>query len=170
MTIIEDTRQQIDKHKIENAQLVSLGIKLLRSKLPVGDYANILNLSVVVDSKKDLQECVGNICGKEHARFRRECQFAQDNGIKLIVLVEQGHGVKSLDDVAQWVNPRLFQFERKIKSMERKGMSTSGMKAPTSGITLSKAMKTMQEKYKVEFMFCSRGDAGKKIVEILGGD
>lgn len=169
MTIIEDTRQQKDKHKVENAQLESLGVKLLRSKLPVGDYANMLNLSVVIDSKKDLQECVGNICGKEHARFRRECQLAQDNDIKLIVLVEHGWGIKSIDDVALWKNPRIDTWERKIKAMKRKGLSTAGMRPPTSGETLSKAMKTMQEKYGVEFRFCSRGDAGKKILEILGG-
>ncbi len=169
MTIIEDTRQQADKHKVENSQLLSLGVKILRSKLPVGDYANIQNLSVVIDSKKDLQECVGNICGKEHARFRRECQLAQDNGIKLIILVEHGWGVKSIDDVALWRNPRLDAFERKVKSMQRRCISTAGMRPPTSGEILAKAMRTMQEKYGVEFRFCSRGDAGKKIVEILGG-
>ncbi len=171
MTIIEDTRQQADKHKVENAQLQSLGVKILRSKLPIGDYANMQNLSVIIDSKKDLQECVGNICGKkeEHGRFRRECQLAQENGIKLIVLVEHGWGVKSIDDVALWRNPRLDAFERKVKSMQRRCISTAGMRAPTSGETLAKAMKTMQEKYGVEFRFCSRGDAGKKIVEILGG-
>jgi ribosome-associated protein len=170
LTIIEDTRQQIDKHKIENAQLEKLGIKIFRSKLPVGDYANMKNLSVVIDSKKDLQECVGNICGKEHDRFRRECQLAQDNGIKLIVLVEHGWGVKSIDDVALWQNPRIETFMRTVKSMQRKCQSVAGMRPPTTGQTLSKAMKTMQEKYGVEFMFCSRGDAGAKIVELLGGD
>jgi ribosome-associated protein len=170
LTIIEDTRQQIDKHKIENAQLISLGVKLLRSKLPVGDYANMLNLSVVIDSKKDLQECVGNICGKAHDRFRRECQLAQDNGIKLIILVEHGWGVKSIEDVALWRNPRIDQWERKVRTMQQKCISTAGMKPPTSGETLGKAMKTMQEKYGVVFMFCSRGDAGKKIIEILGGE
>ena len=170
MTIIEDTRQQADKHKIENAQLLSLGVKILRSKLPVGDYANIKNLSVVIDSKKDLQECVGNICGKEHGRFRRECQLAQENGIKLIVLVEHGWAVKSIEDVALWQNPRVEVFMKKVKSMQRKCQSTVGMRPPTTGQTLAKAMKTMQEKYGVEFQFCSRGDAGKRIVEILGGD
>lgn len=170
MTIIEDTRQQADKHKIENAQLEKLGVKLLRSKLPVGDYANIKNLSIVIDSKKDLQECVGNICGKEHDRFRRECQLAQEHGIKLIILVEHGWGVKNLDDVSLWQNPRIDAFMRKVKSMQRKCLPTSGMRPPTTGQTLAKAMKTMQEKYGVEFQFCSRGDAGKKIVEILGGD
>jgi ribosome-associated protein len=179
LTIIEDTRQQVDKHKIENAQLEKLGVKLLRSKLPVGDYANIKNLSIVIDSKKDLQECVGNICsgGKkkkngetEHDRFRNECIFARDNGIKLIILVEHGWGIKSLDDVALWMNPRIEAFNRKIKSMQRKCQPTAGMKPPTTGQTLAKAMRTMQEKYGVEFQFCSRGDAGKKIVEILGGD
>jgi hypothetical protein len=170
LTIIEDTRQQIDKHKIENAQLQSLGIKILRSKLPVGDYANMKDLSRVIDSKKDLQECVGNICGKEHKRFRKECQLAQEHGITLIILVEHGWGVKSIDDVALWRNPRIDVWEKKIKSMQRKGLPTAGMRPPTSGETLSKAMKTMQDKYGVIFMFCSRGDAGKKIVEILGGD
>lgn len=170
MTIIEDTRQQIDKHKIENNQLRSLGVNILRSKLPVGDYANILNLSVVIDSKKDLQECVGNICGKAHERFRRECQLAQDNGIKLIILVEHGWGIKSIDDVSVWRNPRIDAWERKVKSMQRKCISTAGMRPPTSGETLSKSMKTMQDKYGVEFMFCSRGDAGKKIIELLGGE
>ncbi len=170
MTIIEDTRQQADKHKIENAQLEKLGVKILRSKLPVGDYANIKDLSVVIDSKKDLQECVGNICGKEHDRFRRECQLAKDNEIKLIILVEHGWGIKSIDDVALWQNPRIEIFMKKVKSLQRKCQSTAGMRPPTTGQTLAKAMRTMQEKYGVEFMFCSRGDAGKKIVEILGGD
>lgn len=170
MTIIEDTRQQADKHKVENAQLINLGVKILRSKLPVGDYANIKNLSVVIDSKKDLQECVGNICGKEHARFRRECQLAQENDIKLIILVEHGWGVKSIDDVALWHNPRIDTWNRTVKALQRKCQSTAGMRPPTSGETLSKAMRTMQEKYGVEFQFCSRGDAGKRIVEILGGE
>ncbi len=170
MTIIEDTRQQADKHKIENAQLEKLGVKLLRNKLPVGDYANIKDLSVIIDSKKDLQECVGNICGKEHGRFRRECQLAQEHGIKLIILVEHGWGIKSIEDVALWRNPRIDTFERKIRSMQRKGISTAGMRPPTSGETLSKAMRTMQDKYGVDFLFCSRGDAGKKIVELLGGE
>lgn len=179
MTIIEDTRQQKGKHDIENAQLEGLGVKILRSKLPVGDYANIKNLSVVVDSKKDLQELVGNICGggkkkkngeTEHDRFRNECILARDNGIKLIVLVEHGWGIKSIDDVALWMNPRIEKFNRRVNSMKRKGQSTAGMRPPTSGQTLSKAMRTMQTKYGVEFQFCSRGDAGKKIVEILGGE
>lgn len=179
MTIIEDTRQQADKHKVENAQLISLGVKILRSKLPVGDYANIKNLSVVIDSKKDLQELVGNICGggkkkkngeTEHDRFRNECIRARDNGIKLIVLVEHGWGIKSIDDVALWMNPRIEAFNRKVKAMQRKGQSVAGMRPPTNGQSLAKAMRTMEKKYGVEFRFCSRGDAGKRIVEILGGD
>jgi ribosome-associated protein len=179
LTIIEDTRQQADKHKIENAQLQSLGVKILRSKLPVGDYANIKNLSVIIDSKRDLQECMKNICGggmkkkngeTEHDRFRNECILARDNGIKLIVLVEHGWGIKSIDDVSLWINPRIEAFNRTVKAMQRKCQSTAGMRAPNTGLTLAKSMRTMQEKYGVEFQFCSRGDAGKKILELLGGD
>lgn len=40
----------------------------------------------------------------------------------------------------------------------------------TNGVTLMKACMTMQKKYGVEFMFCSSKDAGRKIIELLGGD
>lgn len=52
MTIIEDTRQQPGKHEIKHRFFADNDIKVVRSKLPVGDYANIKNLSVVVDTKK----------------------------------------------------------------------------------------------------------------------
>ena len=38
---------------------------------------------MAVDTKKDMQEIVGNICGVQHARFRDECILAQKNGITL---------------------------------------------------------------------------------------
>ena len=107
ITIIEDTRQQAGKHKYENKQLEALGAKILRSKLPCGDYALMTKMSVVVDSKKDMQEIVGNICGRQHERFRRELRLAQENHIRLIVLIENTDGITCIEDVFEWQNPRL---------------------------------------------------------------
>jgi ribosome-associated protein len=176
VTIIEDTRQQAGKHRVENAQLRSLGVNLLRSKLPCGDYAVMTNLSVVVDSKKDMQEIVGNICGKQHDRFRRELQLAQENSIKLIILFENADGITCVEDVFKWQNPRLKIMKN---SQEVIGFYRNGRpkykKVPkypraTSGKTLAKAMLTMEAKYGVEFKFCQRSEAGKRILELLGVD
>lgn len=171
MTIIEDTRQQKDKHKIENAQLEQLGVKLLRSKLPVGDYAVINNLSVVVDSKKDLQEVISNVCGKQHERFRNECLLAQENNIKLIILIEHGKGIASIENVSNWKNPRLHIMKSIVigKNALGKPIRKQVQKYPsaTTGETLAKVMNTMHEKYGVVWKFCTREEAGARIIELL---
>ena len=76
--------------------------------------------NVTVDTKKDIQELVGNVCGKQHARFRDECILAQNNGIKLYVLVQNDGGlingtkdiynptIRTLEDLHKWKNPETF--------------------------------------------------------------
>ena len=83
MTIIEDTRQQAEKHKLKHRYFADNQIKVVRSKLLVGDYANIKNMSVIVDTKKDIQEIIGNVTNG-HKRFVSECDLAYENDIKLI--------------------------------------------------------------------------------------
>ena len=90
MIIIEDTRNQIGKHDRLNADLIKLGYKVIRSKLYVGDYAKIDDMSICVDTKRNWEELAGNICGPQHVRFRNECTKAQENGIQLVVLIEDG--------------------------------------------------------------------------------
>ena len=132
------------------------------------------NMSIVIDTKQDLQECVNNICGAEHERFRRECLLAQENGIKLIVLVEEDqtddngrYVVNSLADVKNWYNPRRSIFVRKnINGTWRRVQKYPNA---TNGNTLMKAMITMQTKYGVEFQFCRKKDAGRRIIELLRG-
>lgn len=169
-TLMIDTRQQVGKHTIKDKYFESVGVPIVRSKLPVGDYGCMQNMSVVVDTKKDIQELVSDICGKQHERFRRELELAQDNGIKLYVIVENRGGyvdkkqtiynpaVKKLDDLHGWINPRLFLF--------RNGRQL--YPTATKGITLQKACHTMQEKYGVTFLFCTPEESGKHILDILG--
>lgn len=127
---------------------------------------------ISVDTKKDMQEITGNICGKAHQRFRDECILAQNNGIKLYVLVENTDGIKTVQDVFKWHNPRLHRYN-KIAYMHKYGkwLNVPLPKAePTSGTILAKAMLTMQLKYGVEFVFCRPEDAGAKVLELLGAN
>lgn len=193
MMLIEDKGQKEGQHILKNRYFKNNEIEVLRAPLPVGDYiiasdkvvdvihrksARNMELKkmdflgtydVSVDTKKDMQEIVGNICGKAHPRFRDECILAQNNGIKLYVLVENTDKVHSIDDVFRWKNPRLYRYN-KIAYMHNAGkwLNTALPKAkPTSGETLAKAMLTMQLKYGVEFVFCRPEDAGAKVIELL---
>ena len=106
MWIIEDTRQQNEKHEIKHAWFKDAGVQVIRCKLPFGDYA--LPPSIAVDTKKGLEEIANNICGSssEHQRFKRECIAARDAGCHLYFLIENDIGITSVDQVHTWQNPR----------------------------------------------------------------
>lgn len=193
LLLIEDKGQKEGQHILKNRYFENNEIEVLRAPLPVGDYivvddkvSDVIHrkakrnmevkkmdflgtYTVAVDTKKDMQEIIGNICGKSHPRFRDECILAQNNGIKLYVLVENADGVKSVEDVFKWRNPRLERYNR-IKYMQSCGkwLNTSiPITPPTSGKTLAKSMLTMQLKYGVEFVFCRPEEAGEKVIALL---
>lgn len=151
MILIEDTRNVVTKHKIKNAYFKSQGIKVVRTKLFCGDYSRLDCQTVCVDSKKDIIEVAANICGSQHERFRNECIRAKENGIKLIILIEENF---TLETLKMWQSPK-----------NKKGKLLTQVK----GETLSKAMATMQEKYGCEFRFTTKENSGKIIIEILSG-
>lgn len=149
MTIVEDTRQQDKKHLVKQKYFADNGIKVVRSKLPLGDYANIKDMSVIVDTKRDIQEIIGNVV-HQHERFIAECQLAKDSDIQLIVLIENTDNVNVLADLAKWYNKRLIRNPK-----------------ATKGITLFKILYTIQKKYGVKFEFCHPYEAGEKVIELL---
>ena len=149
--------------------------------LPVGDYCLINDklqsiidrrgdklkkidligsLDMVVDTKKDLLEVCSNICSGSHSRFRDEMILAQENNIKLYVLVEEP-GITDVRDVFKWTNPRYFYYRAQVK----KGAAPKA--PPTNGQTLAKAMITCQHKYGVQWLFCGRNETGEKLIDIL---
>lgn len=148
MVIIEDTRQQTGKHDIKHSWFVSHGISLVRCKLPWGDYA--IAPKITIDTKRDMDEIAGNICGKEHKRFINECKSARDAGCKLIILVENDLGITDISQVHLWDNPRSIYSADCVQ-----------------GARLQKAMTTIQERYDVTFLFCSPEDSAQKITELL---
>lgn len=170
MIILEDTRQQAQKHGIKHRWFEQNGIVVRRQALYVGDYTLPTDQSVCIDSKFSIQELVGDICGKQHERFRNECIRAQEAGIKLIVLVENvggkvGRGeiynptITRLEDLHKWKNPRLFIFYGNKQKYP----------SATRGVTLQKACITMRAKYGVRFLFCTPQQSAQKIVELLKG-
>lgn len=151
MIIIHDTRDQTGKHNNVTDYLAAQGHTVIRSKMYVGDVALFENQLRCIDLKKDLNEVAGNVC-QQHDRFQREMLRAKELGIQLVILVEHGRGVRSIEDVERWVNPRLKKNPR-----------------ATTGATLAKVMRTMQERYGVRWEFTTKAECGKRIVEILGG-
>ena len=153
MHIIEDSRQQAGKHKTKHEKWAEHGVNLYRCALPYGDYAKPPRVSV--DTKASMLEIAQNIGGskKEHARFRNELIRAKDCGAHLYVLVENEEGIKNLQDVATWTNPRLIDYPDAI-----------------TGDRLAKAMATMQERYGVTFLFCHPQQAAGIIYALLERD
>ena len=151
MTIQIDSRE----HKWELAriqrQLTALGCKTIVSKLYVGDYQSLDNPRLVIDRKKDLLELCGNVT-QQHERFQRELIKAQEAGIRLIILIEHGSDIQSLEDVYFWDNPRLLQSPK-----------------ATTGKGLYKSLCTIRNRYNVRFEFCTKQETGKKIMELLDG-
>lgn len=147
--IVEDTRNQVAKHRLLNDMLKAKGFAVIRSKLLVGDYTRLDDMRVCVDTKKDIDEVAGNICGKQHERFREECIRARDNFIQLVILIEE---MPPNGELEQWVSEK-----------KRKG----GKDRKAIGKTLKKAMETMSDKYGVRFEFTTRENCANRIIELL---
>lgn len=195
--IAYDRAQKAGKHEIKHNWIKNHGHELIALPLPVGDYIAVtpevqdtirrrgdrlkkMDLLAVthttIDTKQNLLEVCNNLVGPSHRRFRDEAILAQQNGIRFIVLVEDGAKIKCLDDVKNWVNPRRWQYCKKH------GISTSGDvegeiaefvqhggdKPPTPGPQLAKMMRTMSDRYGIIWEFCDKKHTGRRIVEILG--
>lgn len=175
MILLEDTRNQVSKHKMKNNWFAENDIEVRRTKLYVGDYTLPANQKICVDTKENIGEIVNNICGKSHERFRNELIRAQEAEIQLYILVENEDGINCLEDVKKWHNPRLDIYVRDTSNLlgyYQNGRPRFGKKrkypTATKGITLFKAMYTMQEKYGARFIFCHPNEAGAKVIELLG--
>lgn len=144
MLIEMDTRNQKDEYVTD--YLDNQGIKWIRSKLYAGDIKLLNSTKVIIDIKKDLLEMCGNLTSlKEHQRIKREIERAKEIGCERFIFLIKEPKIKGVDEVVNWSSKRT-----KVK-----------------GETLMKIMKTMNERYNVEFMFTTKENAGKKIMELL---
>lgn len=175
MTIGVDKNQLIGSHGASNqrkhSQMVREGATLLPLRIPFGDYIRINDaiqhlidmsgadaihkrdlldlIDLSIDTKKSLVEVCGNICSKQHERFKEELKKADG---RMILLIEEPE-IETLEDVWWWDNPRLKVNPR-----------------ATKGTALYKSLCTIRDEYKVDIRFCNRKDTGKEIIKFLGGN
>ena len=161
MTLYEDSRQQVGKHKNIERYCEKHGIQLVRKCLSVGDYMDDPeNGKVSVDTKMDLMELCKDVMSSDHRRFRAECIRAQEQGIQLIVLVEEEppYGKVDLWEVPRWKGAS-NKFHRYGDPLTRVN--------PTP---FRKALETMTAKYGVKFRFCQRSQTPVSVIKYLKGE
>lgn len=160
-----DTRQKPKQWDWLKEIFTTKGYQIKDDKpMTYGDYCMPPNLSVLVDTKYDIMEIVGNVI-QQHERFTRELQGAYDMGAKLYILILDER-VKCIEDLNKWENPRTKLWAIQRARAIKKGGSYR-KQPPTSGKQLAKILTTMQEKYHTEFLFCTKTECPEKIIELL---
>lgn len=157
--IIQDTREKPGCHNPIENYCKENNIPLLRTKLPFGDYTLVNDMSLTIDFKANFLELEGNLT-KDHVRFRNEITNANAYGIDVVILIEEDKKYLNLDEFA------MFYKIPRWKSTTDKHKRGQPM-AYFNVETIVKAMKTMQEKYRVIFEFTTKEECPKRIIEIL---
>ena len=164
MQIMIDTREKQHAIKRILSEFEKHSIQSISSKLYVGDYMSLDNPRLIIDRKQNLQELCGNVC-QQHERFKRELLKAMDAGIQLVILVEHGADIKSLEDVYFWKNPRKHEVRWRIVNGKKEKYVVSAK--AVDGNQLYKSLCTIRDRYHVRFEFCEKKDTGTRIAEIL---
>ena len=104
-------------------------------------------------------ELCKDIMSSDHRRFRDECIRAKEQGIQLVILIEEypPYGKVDLWEVPRWRSSN--RFHRYGDPMTR-----------VDPRALRKAMITMMVKYGVRFEFCTRRQTPSRVIKILKGD
>lgn len=166
MDIQIDTREKARAIKKIVQTFENEGVNYFTSKLLVGDYMNLDNPRIIIDRKQNLQELCGNVC-QQHERFKRELVKAMSANIQLIILIEHGADIQSLEDVYFWQNPRKHEVRWRVVNGKREKYVVSAK--AVDGNQLYKSLCTIGDRYNVRFEFCEKKDTGRRILELLGG-
>lgn len=144
MVIYElDTRNKKDDYVTKYFD--KQGIKWIRNKLYAGDVKLLNDTRVIIDLKANIEEIAHNLCNtQEHIRIRKELEKAKEIGCEEFIFLIKSN-IKSADDLINW-----YSTKTKVK-----------------GSVLVKVMSTMKERYGCRFIFTTRANAPKKIIELL---
>lgn len=167
-TIYIDTRQKVGKHDHKHGKWEAQGIELVPRALSFGDYmAPDSNISV--DTKMSIQELAMDV-GKDHARFVREIERANAAGHRLVVLVEAPRRYTTVGNLFAWKSGVCCRcrYSKVCNPREVKGRRCRRGTKPMQGDTLAKIANSLAERHGVVFEFCTKGEAAKRICELLG--
>ena len=142
--IVVDTREKKNKSILKYFD--STNQDYIISKLDAGDYMIYKDYKTIIDKKDGLLELAHNLCNtSEHERIKREIKRAKELGCVNFIFLIQDSKIKTIEDIKKWTSSYT-----KVK-----------------GSTLYKIMKTMKEKYNIRFMFVSKKNIGKMIIDLL---
>ena len=168
MILICDSRQQAGKHKNIDAYCKRMGIEQVTQCLENGDYmegerdenGNVHPVGKIsVDTKFSIMELSKDIMSRDHERFRNCCIRAKEQGIQLVILIEEE---PPKGKIALWEVPKWETSDR----FHRKGDPMTLVNPEA----LRKAMLTMWQKYGVIFEFCTRKKSPARVIQILKGE
>lgn len=126
-----------------------------------------------------------NLYVQRYGFLHRDIKRAVNNGTKFILLIEANRSINSIDDVEhRFVNKRQWLYEQRVRKdwdiprgvdfaqavAELRSQGANIPIGPMGGERVAKIMRTMNEKYDVEFQFCRKNESGKRILELLGVD
>ena len=140
--ILCDTREQKWRHVEDYFKVNDIPYRV--QKLDYGDYMNEYVPGISVDRKASLDELASNLCSSDSSRFWREIRGAYKEGIRIVILVEDGR-IHALPDVIAWRS----RYSR------------------ITGAKLFEKMFAISNAYGVDFQFCDRYHTGQRIKEIL---
>ena len=113
-------------------------------KLDVGDYMLDGGIATI-DRKQNVEEICKNLTNPaDKQRFFAEARRAMDQGLRLIVLIESNR-YRQIVDLKTWRS----KYSR------------------VPGTVLCRQMERLRFAYGVQFRFCAKNSAGRRIVEIL---
>ena len=104
-------------------------------------------LVTVIDRKQNLTELAHNLLSPDRGRFYREVRRAREEGIRLIILCENGGGIRTFEDVKRW-KPKYGKV---------------------TGKALADAIFRLEIAYQVPVLYCDKRSTGRRIAEILMG-
>lgn len=141
---IFDTREKKNDHI--KAYFDRNGIAYRVEKLDVGDYMAVGG-KITIDRKASIEEISKNLTNRsDKIRFWNEVRLSIDLGLHLIVLIETSK-YREIKDLSMWKSKY----------------------SPVYGGALIKEMEKLKHAYNVDFLFCDKRSAGKKIVKLIGG-
>ena len=97
--ILVDTREQANQFVLKYFQENLIPYR--EQKLDEGDYALEGQDDIVIERKQDLLELAGNICSKDHQRFKRELLRAKEKGKKIWIVIGS-KTFRKVEDVKRW--------------------------------------------------------------------
>lgn len=156
--ILIDTREQANTHILRDFEKAGIidGCESFNEPIEFGDYYST-ETNITVERKKNLTEFAGN-CGKGHARFKNELEKLKRSCGKMYILIEQDI---TYEEMESWVNPKGKIKYRKLRDGTVKPIR------PMNGHQMKAICDRWLEQYDIEFIFCTKKQAGNKILELL---